>query len=616
MSVTRTFTVTVQSTGSGNKYFIDGVQQKTLNLIEGKTYEFDQSDSSNNTHPLRFSTTSDGTHSGGDEYTNGVTTNGTPGSSGAYTRITVAASAPTLYYYCTNHSGMGGLANTLTSSITRAYDVTVVSTGSGNKYFIDGVQQDTLYLGETGTYYFDQSDSSNSSHPFRFSTTSDGTHSGGDEYTTGVTTSGTPGQAGAYTQIIVADSAPTLYYYCTNHSGMGGTANTPGGNTWGVLQWNQNSWGSQDDVTISMTGVSATTSVGSVTPFASLGWGGKSWSSNEWGELPDNSVILTGLSVTSSVGILDAYAEQGWGRAAWSSEIWGESYDPVVSLTGVSATSTLGDLAYAASTSGWGRLEWGEADWDAAATTFIPTGLSVTSSVGTPNIENEINTGWGQDGWGVENWGESGVLVSLTGLEMQSATGEDVSWGKQTWGSAITGWGGEYYLPVTDVMGLTGISSTASVGSPTAISDLVLIPDSQSASSAIGSVSVDFSIFVNPTGLSTTSSVGVLSPADVVGLSGLESTSANGLVEITSNPTIVPTGFEMTASTGTLNPSDQVMGLTGLSATVSTGTLNPADVMGLTGVSATVSVSPVGLPVIAWEKATATQTGNWTKNTA
>ena len=49
----------------------------------------------------------------------------------------------------------------------------------------------------------------------------------GSEYTTGVTTSGTAGQAGAYVQITVANSAPTLYYYCTNHSGMGGTANTP-----------------------------------------------------------------------------------------------------------------------------------------------------------------------------------------------------------------------------------------------------------------------------------------------------------------------------------------------------------------------------------------------------
>ena len=57
MSVTRTFTVTVQSTGSGNKYFIDGVQQDTLTLGETGTYKFDQADSSNNNHPLRFSTT-------------------------------------------------------------------------------------------------------------------------------------------------------------------------------------------------------------------------------------------------------------------------------------------------------------------------------------------------------------------------------------------------------------------------------------------------------------------------------------------------------------------------------------------------------------------------------
>ena len=112
MSVTRTFTVTVVSTDSGNKYFIDGVQQATLELVEGATFRFDQSDSSNSGHPLRLSTTSGGTHSGGSEYTTNVTTNGTPGSSGAYTQIEVASDAPTLYYYCSIHSGMGGQANT------------------------------------------------------------------------------------------------------------------------------------------------------------------------------------------------------------------------------------------------------------------------------------------------------------------------------------------------------------------------------------------------------------------------------------------------------------------------------------------------------------------------
>jgi len=111
-AVDQTFTVVVQSYYGANKYYINGVRQDTLSLKIGATYTFDQSDSSNASHPLRLSTTSNGTHGGGSAYTTNVTTNGTAGSSGAYTRIVVTGSTPsTLYYYCTNHSAMGGQAN-------------------------------------------------------------------------------------------------------------------------------------------------------------------------------------------------------------------------------------------------------------------------------------------------------------------------------------------------------------------------------------------------------------------------------------------------------------------------------------------------------------------------
>ncbi len=112
---TITYDVTVADDG-GNKYFLSGYSGSapTISLKKGNTYIFDQSDATNSTHPIQFSTTSDGTHGSGSAYSSGVTTVGTAGSAGSYVQIVVSDSTPsTLYYYCVNHSGMGGTANVI-----------------------------------------------------------------------------------------------------------------------------------------------------------------------------------------------------------------------------------------------------------------------------------------------------------------------------------------------------------------------------------------------------------------------------------------------------------------------------------------------------------------------
>ena len=92
-----------------------------------------------------------------------------------------------------------------------AITVTVVSSA----YYLDGVVRPNITLLKGFTYVF----SYPSAHPFSLSTTSDGTHGSGSEYTTGVTRDSS---ANTLTVVVSSSTPSTLYYYCSNHANHGG----------------------------------------------------------------------------------------------------------------------------------------------------------------------------------------------------------------------------------------------------------------------------------------------------------------------------------------------------------------------------------------------------------
>ena len=122
-------------------YYFDGLESPAITLSGADSsypyyYRFDQSDSSNSSHPLRFYLEADKSTA----YTTNVTTNGTPGSSGAYTQIAVDANTPNiLYYQCSSHAYMGNFVNVVSNRVNG--DLTVGSklkmpTNTANKILV------------------------------------------------------------------------------------------------------------------------------------------------------------------------------------------------------------------------------------------------------------------------------------------------------------------------------------------------------------------------------------------------------------------------------------------------------------------------------------------------
>ncbi len=143
-------------TVSSGKFLFDGQSSsQALRLTPNVVYRFDQSDSSNGSHPLRFSESADGS-----EMTDGyIIYNkvGTPGSSGSYTEVAFdQESNNPMYFYCSNHSGMGNSV-----ILGGAENTDSLTEGSTNQYFTNArarsaisASGDLSYNSSTGVISF------------------------------------------------------------------------------------------------------------------------------------------------------------------------------------------------------------------------------------------------------------------------------------------------------------------------------------------------------------------------------------------------------------------------------------------------------------------------------
>ena len=161
------FTHILHVKAANGKFIINDEEAPLLTFKANTKYRFYQSDLSNVNHPIRFSTTSDGTHNNGTQYNLTVFNYGTIGESGAYTDIYITNTQ--LYYYCANHPGMGNLISIsdINSTPSKEYIVDFSVTSIGNCLINIPANQFTDYLtGGTNissnnlTFTFDNSQTS------------------------------------------------------------------------------------------------------------------------------------------------------------------------------------------------------------------------------------------------------------------------------------------------------------------------------------------------------------------------------------------------------------------------------------------------------------------------
>jgi len=157
-TVTKVVTVAAATGGgTGDRFFIDGVENPVIDMVRGNTYVFDVSDSTNSGHPLVFD-------SAGQGYTTDVTVSGTEGTANATVTIVVPLTGDpaTFTYLCSAHGASMGNSITFSSTAantnyveatdwdTFAQGIEHVTTDPNELIYYDGTQLVALGAGTAG----------------------------------------------------------------------------------------------------------------------------------------------------------------------------------------------------------------------------------------------------------------------------------------------------------------------------------------------------------------------------------------------------------------------------------------------------------------------------------
>ena len=246
----------------------------------------------------------------------------------------------------------------------------------------------------------------------------------------------------------------------------------------------------------------------------------------------------------------------------------------------------------------WGSQTWGYENWGTLGDANVSlTGISLSSNLGSPLIDTEINVGWGSDTWGFETWGISGQNADVTGIALSSNLGTVATTANANiipTGEEITSTTGTVEAFASFIEELTGLSMTMTLS----FDPEIVTPLGQELTSSLGTATLDANTIAE---VSTTVPSYYGSETWGYGAWGnepietLAMTSDEGTVDPSPDATVTGIGFNASLAVGTViigEANVTVIG-EGIAVGLGLGTLDAVTLADVTGIAMSANIGSI-----------------------